>query len=87
MVKSQGTTDAPVEGNMTTEAEELHSREKQRAQQIQAIQAERHPPGSEEDLGSPAEDDGEDATTRFAHEVKRAEQREIAARLARLGPR
>jgi hypothetical protein len=63
---------------MTTENDQIRSRAKQRLQQIQKIQAEGHQPAPQEDLGSPAEDDGEDATTRFAHEVRRAKERFIA---------
>jgi hypothetical protein len=69
-----------------TESEDIKSRAKQRAQEIQKIQADAqgHVPGPEQDLGSPAEDDGADAITKFAHEVKRAEARAIAAaRLSR----
>jgi hypothetical protein len=67
-----------LHATMTTENDRIRSRAKQRAQEIQKIQAEDHEPAPAEDLGSPAEDDGEDATTRFAHEVKRAEERTIA---------
>jgi hypothetical protein len=63
---------------MTTENDQIQSRAKQRAQEIQKIQAEGHQPATAEDLGSPAEDDGEDATTRFKHEVERAKERAIA---------
>jgi hypothetical protein len=69
---------------MNTETDKIRSRAKQRAQQIQNLQAEAHEPRGEEDLGSPAEDDGEDAVTRLAHEVEHAKQRALAAsRLAR----
>jgi hypothetical protein len=60
---------------MRADADKIKSRAKQRAQQIQRIQAGDKGWPLEEDLGSPAEDDDADAATLFAHEVKRAERR------------
>jgi hypothetical protein len=57
-----------------TDADKIKSRAKLRAQQIRRIQN-TDTNSILEDEWSPAEDDGEDAVTRFAHEVKRAERR------------